>query len=176
MIRFTKNRNEMCYPFMHERSYLCDFEVITDELCTQMGLALSALEESCNDIRDDLALLQPLAFHLNGSVRGRLAITEADLQRVETRYCAYREIVGDLPLFILPRGTDAVVNLHLCRSLSKKAIRALVRVDEEGIDVPDVLPRLCHLFCNLFFIMTVVINRRRGVDEIPFESRSYGPK
>lgn len=174
MLRFTKNRNEMCYPFMHESSYLCDFEVITDELCTQMGLALSALDDNCADIRDDLDAFQPLAFHINGSVRGKLAVTDAHLQQVEARYCFYREQVGDLPLFILPRGTGAVVNLHLCRSLSKKAIRALVRVDEEGIPVPEVLPRLCHLLCNLFFIMTVIINRRRDLPEITFKSQSYG--
>ena len=30
-----------CYPFIYETSSLCDFEVITDELCGHIGAAFS---------------------------------------------------------------------------------------------------------------------------------------
>ena len=41
----TKNKklDELCYPFIHDQGYLCDFEVITDEICNQIGMCLALL-------------------------------------------------------------------------------------------------------------------------------------
>lgn len=174
-MKSSKNMNELCYPFIHETSYLCDFEVVTDELCALLGAAVSGVPESMADVRSDLEIIQPLAFHLNGSVRGRLAISESDLQWLNERLDHYRgEVKERLAAFVLPRGTLPVPQLHQARSASKKAIRALVRVEQEGIEVPAVLPRFCNLLCNLCFTLTVVINKRRGVTEPTFVSKSYG--
>ena len=170
-----KNLDELCYPFIYETSYLCDYEVITDELCTLIGMALSAMPPEMEDLVQDLATLQPLAFHANGSIRGRLAVSEADLAWLNARMSHYRQEVADrLTGFVLPRGTVPVPQLHLARSACKKAIRALVRVEQEGIEVPMILPRLCNLMCNFFFVLTLVVNKRRGLDEVEFKSKSYG--
>lgn len=171
----SKDMDELCYPFIHEGSYLCDFEVITDELCTLIGSAISGTPESMSDIQQDLEDLQPLAFHLNGSIRGRLALSESDLTWMHGRLSHYREEVEErLTRFVLPRGTVPVPQLHLARSASKKAIRALVRLEQEGTEIPGVLPRFCNLLCNLCFTLTVVVNKRRGVTEPVFVSKSYG--
>lgn len=172
----SRNLDEVCYPFIHETSVLCDFEVITDELCGHIGAAWSHLPASMLDIATDLDRLQPLAFHVNGSIRGRLAVTEDDITWLQSRLTHYRmEVVDRLKGFVLPRGTPPVPQLHLARSAAKKAIRAMVRVEQEGKTVPDVLPRLCNLMCNFLFTLTLVINQRRGLDEVPFISESYGP-
>ena len=169
--------DEVCYPFIHEPGPLCDFEVFTDELCGNIGAAVSTLPSDMADLRDDLAALQPLAFHLNGSIRGRLAITEADLDWAKERLAHYRaEAAGRAEGFVLPRGDLPVPFLDLARSGAKKAIRQMVRIEEAGIAVPAVLPRFCNLLCNLFFAMILVINQRRGVDEVAFTSKSYGPR
>lgn len=170
----SKNWDEVCYPFIHETAYLCDFEVVTDEWCTLIGMAYSATPPAFSDIAADLNHIQPLAFHVNGSVRGKLAIEEADVQWVLQRMAHYRQELGEREhTFVLPRGTAPVPQLHQARSVAKKAIRALVRVEQEGREVPPVLPRLCNALCNLFFLMTLVVNLRRGVQEVPFVSKSY---
>jgi hypothetical protein len=86
----SKEMDEVCYPFIHEVSPLCDFEVLTDELCGNIGAALSMTSPDMSDIRADLDALQPLAFHLNGSIRGRLAIAESDLDWAKSRLDYYR--------------------------------------------------------------------------------------
>jgi len=170
-----RNLDELCYPFIYETSSLCDFEVVTEELCGHIGVILSLLPEAMYDIAQDLDRLQPLAFHVNGSIRGRLAIEEADIRWLNERLIHYREEVGDrINGFVLPRGVAPVPQLHLARSAAKKAIRAMVRVEQEGKTVPMELPRLCNLMCNFFFTLTVVINQRRGFIETPFVSKSYG--
>jgi ATP:cob(I)alamin adenosyltransferase len=173
-LKKSKNPDEVCYPFIQESSCLCDYEVITDELCTLLGMALSALGPEMDDIATDLEQLQPLAFHANGSIRGRLAVDEADLLWLEERLNHYRtEVAGRNSGFVLPRGDVPIPQLHQARSASKKAIRALVRVDAEGIRVPEVLPRLLNMLCNFSFVLTQVINQRRGVEEPEFISKSY---
>lgn len=171
----TRNLDELCYPFIFETSSLCDFEVVTDELCAHIGAALSLLPAEMRDIARDLDKLQPLAFHVNGSIRGRLAVDESDIAWLQSRQHHYRQEVADrIDGFVLPRGDVPVPQLHLARSAAKKAIRAMVRVDQEGKVVPPELPRLCNLMCNFFFTLTLVINQRRGLIEPPFVSKSYG--
>ncbi len=175
VLKLSKNLDEVCYPFILERSALCDYEVLTDELCGIVGAILAELPATMGDLGEDLERLQPLVFHANGSIRGRLAVSEEDLRWLRGRLAHYREeVAGRLGGFVLPRGAAPVPQLHRARSAAKKAIRALVRVDAEGREVPDVLPRLCNLMCNFFFVLTLVVNQRRGFVEPAFVSRSYG--
>ena len=175
-MKLSKNWDEVCYPFIHQTSCLCDFEVVTDELCALIGSAIAATPDEMHDIRQDLEDLQPLAFHINGSIRGRLAVAEEDQQWLLTKLQHYRAELGEREhIFVLPRGTAPVPQLHQARSAAKKAIRFMVRVEEEGRnEVPELLPRMCNTLCNLFFLMTLAVNQRRGFEETPFISKSYG--
>ena len=76
--------------------------------------------------------------------------------------------------FVLPRGSTLAMQFHLARSSAKKAIRAMVRLEEHGVKVPAILGRFCNLLCNLFFVLAGVVNHRDGNTEPPFESKSYG--
>lgn len=175
-MKASKNLDELCYPFIHETSALCDFEVVTDELCGLVGAILSELDDDTwADLRADLADLQPLVFHVNGSIRGRMALSEVDLQWLQDRLTHHRARLRQPPVgFVLPRGRAPVPQLHLARSAAKKAIRWMVRVEQEGKTVDPLLPRFCNMMCNYFFVLTLTINERRGVAEVPFHSRSYG--
>ena len=173
-MKLSKNFDEVCYPFICETSYLCDFEVTTDELCALIGGAFEATPLEFGDLRADLDRIQPLAFHINGSIRGKLAVDNADLLWLLERLDYYRLQAGErFHAFVLPRGAAPVPQLHQCRSAAKKAIRCMVRVEQEGREIPEILPRMCNVLCNLFFAMTLTVNQRRGVTEVPFISKSY---
>ncbi len=177
MFKFSGDVDEMCYPFIYEQSTLCDFELLTDELCTVVGLAGSACYARDADLQSILFNLQPQLFDLNGSIRGRCAIDESNLVELKK---TYNELKLLFPVqkekFVLPRGSGVVVQLHYCRSLAKKVTRALVRVESEGIVVPETLPRFSNLLTNLFFVMTRIINHRSGVEEPEYISSNYGDK
>ncbi|WP_330925213.1 cobalamin adenosyltransferase [Candidatus Sororendozoicomonas aggregata] len=177
-LKYSGDIRELCYPFIYEHSPLCDFEIITDELCATVGGIISELEgeDRFTDLIDFLTLLQPKIFHLNASIRGKQAVFEQDIQWLAGYFDHYQqEIDGQINGFILPRGGRAVQLLHSCRSQSKKAIRFMVFIDKEGHhDVPDVLHRFANRLCNLFFQLTVVINRRSGIIEPDYTSKSYG--
>jgi len=160
---------------MREESCLVDYEIRTDSLTTRIGAVLPILrdDEACLVVYEDLHMIQPLAYHINGSVRGKLAITEEELQWLSNRYDYYVGQVGDvIKQFLLPQGSEAGALLHVCRSEAKKSYRALHKVSEER-EVPEILFDFLGLLANVFFVMAVYINHKQGVDEIPFVSKSY---
>jgi len=167
-----QDKRYICYPFMRESASTVDFEIRTDSLTTRIGEAL-ALTGDVEKVHADLRYLQPLAYHLNGSVRGKLAITEEDLKHLSDLYDSYVEEVGELiEQFVLPQGSHAACVLHVCRSEAKKSVRALHKVSLER-EVPDILFDYANLLANVLFVMAVYTNKVSGVDEIPFISKSY---
>ncbi|MBY3789778.1 cobalamin adenosyltransferase [Photobacterium carnosum] len=172
VLKFSGNIDELAYPFIFEDSSLCDFEILTDELCTYVGLTISQLAD--DEIRQSLSWLQPRIFNLNGSIRGKCGIFEADIIKLKADYHYFRAQVTDKnKRFVLPRGVGAVVQLHQCRSLSKKVVRQLVKVDAEGKKVPETLPRFSNLLVNYFFALTRVLNQHSGIEEPEYISINY---
>lgn len=167
-----------CYPFMREKSTLVDYEIRTDSLTTKIGAVLPALlkEEKGQVVLNDLHIIQPLAYHVNGSVRGKLAITEEDVNWLSARYDFYVSHVEEtIQQFLLPQGIESAALLHICRSEAKKSYRALHKVSEER-EVPEILFDFLGLLANVLFVMAVYMNQQYTHDEIPFISKSYPMK
>jgi cob(I)alamin adenosyltransferase len=170
-----KDKRYLCYPYMRESASTVDFEIRTDSLTTRIGLAAS-LTKDIPKVHLDLMELLPMAYHLNGSVRGKLAISAEDLERLSRMYDEYvAEVQDQIETFLLPQGTTAACELHVCRSEAKKSVRALHKVSLER-DVPDILFDYAHLLANVLFVMAVYVNQQYGVEEIPFVSQSYPVK
>ena len=176
-LELKKDARYSCYPFMREKASIVDFEIRTDSLTTQMGVALVAVNKATvRVVADDLLAILPMAYHVNGSVRGKLAVTEDDLAWLSDRYDFYVSHVKDeIQNFVLPQGTEAAAALHVCRSESKKSYRILHKVSEER-EVPAILFDYLGLLANVFFVMAVYMNQRAGIAEILFISKSYPMK
>lgn len=164
------------YPFMHEASCLVDYEIRTDSLTTRIGHCMSILRKDSvfTEIVEILEKIQPLAYHANGSVRGRLAIEQADIDWMNEVYDDFVLRGGEqLKQFVLPQGHEAATVLHICRSEAKKSYRALHKVSLEK-EVPDILFKFLGLLANVFFVLSVEANKLTDTAEIPFISKSYG--
>ncbi|OQX33102.1 MAG: hypothetical protein B0D91_15145 [Oceanospirillales bacterium LUC14_002_19_P2] len=132
-LKYSGNIRELCYPFIYEESALCDYEILTDELCTLVGCEITELESDSEnrfvDILEFLNELQPKMFHMNGSIRGKGSIHEEDIQRLDAWFDRFEEEIGGrIQSFVLPRGPRSVQLIHTCRSLCKKVVRCLVRI------------------------------------------------
>ncbi|MDR2014420.1 MAG: ATP:cob(I)alamin adenosyltransferase [Azoarcus sp.] len=187
-MKSEKDRSKLCccYSFINDPGWLADYEVLTDELSAQLGMAFSAAETDAtlSDLLPDLDRLQALALHANGSIRGKPAVTEDDFDWLHVRHGHFRQEIEThepdrLKSFVLPRGLAPVPELHQARSTAKKALRCLVRVEEEEKEkknrreIPPEIPRFLNLTCNVCFLLAVLVNQRRGVAEPPFVSQSY---
>ncbi|OEE71136.1 ATP--cob(I)alamin adenosyltransferase [Enterovibrio norvegicus FF-33] len=173
-IQKSKNRKEICYPFIYESALTCDYEIHTDELCSLIGMVLAQVPEGFEDVVADLETLHPKIYNLNGSVRGKNGIFEEDLDWLHARYDYYNEESrGRVTRFVLPRGPVAVMALHQCRTGAKKTVRLLHRLDESGVTFEPTLPRFANLLANFFFVLTVYIKMKLDVEEVDYISINY---
>jgi cob(I)alamin adenosyltransferase len=176
--------DELCYPYIYEDSLLCDYEILTDDLTRSVGWAIAELtnlqlsypnNKDLIALKDELNWLLPLCYHLNGSIRGKLAITEEDHQQLLKFYRQTADKTKtSISGFVLPGGVSPVGILNKCSSTSKQAIRLMVKIhNNEQINVPEILPKFTNVLCNYFFTATILINQVTGFKETPFISKSY---
>ncbi|MGB1320952.1 MAG: ATP:cob(I)alamin adenosyltransferase [Vibrio gallaecicus] len=169
----SRDWDEFCYPFIYEDSPICDFEILSDELCCRVGLVLTmSLGEK---VRDVLERLQPNIYHLNGSVRGKLAITESDLAELKADYHSIRDqLEGGFKGFVLPGGHEVSSELHLARCQAKKVVRALVMIEHSGKKSPaPILFKYSNLIANTLYALASLTNHLHQVEEVEFVSKSY---
>lgn len=183
-LRPKSNLDELCYPYIYEESLLCDYEILTDDLTRMVGWAINDLgvlrqqyakNKELQTLENELNWLLPLCYHLNGSIRGELAITEENHQQLLENYRRFKTITEkSISGFVLPGGVSPVGVLNKCSSMSKQAIRLMVKINnEEQKEVAEILPKFANLLCNYFFTATVLINQVTGFKETPFISKSY---
>ena len=102
-----------------------------DELNSYIGLLLT--EPVDEAIRELLLQVQHDLFDLGGelAVPGMALVTEAHVQRLDAALAAYNPLLPPLKEFILPGGTRAASLAHVCRTVARRAERAVVAVMHE---------------------------------------------
>lgn len=155
------------YPFLKEKESLCDYEVETDALSSNVALSIH-YQTSIN--RSDLLWIVEMIYHANGSIRGHCAITEQDLQHLSHLYDKY---YIKHQQFVLPCGSEGSCYFHTLRSQCKKIVRILTRLEQEGTSIPNEIEPFFQLLSNVFFMMALYENKKLNIQEIAFQSKSY---
>lgn len=136
-----------------------------DELNSAIGLLLC--EELPEAVRAVLDSIQHDLFDLGGELclPGMNVMKDAQVARLE-------EVVGvfnaDLPMlkeFILPGGTRPAALAHLCRTICRRAERALVRLGNEE-NVSDAARRYLNRLSDLLFVLGRHLNQVAGRGDV----------
>lgn len=136
-----------------------------DELNSAIGLLLC--EELPDAVRAVLDSIQHDLFDLGGELclPGMNVMKDAQVARLE-------EVVGvfnaDLPMlkeFILPGGTRPAALAHLCRTICRRAERALVRLGNEE-SVSDAARRYLNRLSDLLFVLGRHLNQVAGRGDV----------
>lgn len=169
-----KDLRFICYTYMREKSCKVDYEVLSDALTVSIGMVLPYLQNERElEVAADLRKMQEIAYHANGSVRGMLAVSDADVEWLSERYDYYCALVGDrMKQFIIPQGCLAAMHLHQVRNDAKLVYRALFHAHKEE-PVADVLFKFTALLSNVASVLALYVNELNGVEEIPFHTKSY---
>jgi len=149
-----------------------------DELNSQIGLALST--GVSDEIAAPLRAIQNDLFHLGAD----LCIPEAEKERrpvpsIEERHVTGLENLMDrlseelapLENFILPGGSPGAAQLHVARTVCRRAERLVVtlaRREPVGAQAAAYLNRLS----DALFVMARYENRRKKVPDILWDSRA----
>ncbi len=155
-----------------------------DELNGLLGVVRAHCEDT--DISEKLREIQSLLFvcgadlatpepDADGDQEGEQQSTvgrrirKADTEKLEEWIDSYTEDLEPLQNFVLPGGSPVAARLQFARGICRRAERATVSLQEDGVDVGNVLPFLNRL-SDFLFTLARVVNQREGVDEIPWKS------
>ena len=140
-----------------------------DELNSNIGVLLC--EELPPAVRELLVEVQHQLFNLGGelSIPGFELLKPEALLVLDEALADYNENLPRLQEFILPAGTRAASLAHVCRTVARRAERAVVALGaaEELKDTPrQYLNRLS----DLMFVLARVLNRMNGGDDVYWKS------
>ncbi|MCX7898670.1 MAG: cob(I)yrinic acid a,c-diamide adenosyltransferase [Methylocystis sp.] len=91
----------------------------------------------------------------------RLVITAAQVERLEREIDALNKNLAPLKSFVLPGGTAAAAHLHLARTVSRRAERAMVALAAEEFVAATALAYVNRL-SDFLFVASRYVNREKG--------------
>ena len=132
-----------------------------DELNSHIGLLLC--EDMPDDVRQLLIDVQHQLFNLGGelSIPGFELLKDDALAQLDAALQAYNARLPRLQEFILPAGTRAAAQAHVCRTVARRAERAVVALGAAEA-VRDAPRRYLNRLSDLLFVLARVLNRHRA--------------
>lgn len=140
-----------------------------DELNSHIGLLLC--EALPDDVRAVLVDVQHQLFNLGGeiSVPGYEMLKDDALLRLDEALAHYNAQLPRLLEFILPAGTRAASQAHICRTVARRAERSVVALQET--EPMRAAPRqYLNRLSDLMFVLARVLNRVDGGDDVYWKS------
>ncbi|HCC38114.1 MAG TPA: ATP--cob(I)alamin adenosyltransferase, partial [Treponema sp.] len=81
----------LAYSFLYDDAadLKCDFEILTDEISSMIGLARSLLDDNdknaAPELADDLQKINELMYHINPSLRTKVTVTAEELEWLDRK-------------------------------------------------------------------------------------------
>ena len=140
-----------------------------DELNSHIGLLLC--ESLPADVRELLVDIQHQLFNLGGelSMPGYELLKDDALLQLDKALAHYNAQLPRLQEFILPAGTRAASQAHVCRTVARRAERMVVALQEAEAMRPAPRQYLNRL-SDLLFVLARVLNRVDGGDDVYWKS------
>jgi cob(I)alamin adenosyltransferase len=142
-----------------------------DELNSQIGVALSV--GLCERLAAELPQIQNELFDLGSDLatpassqaRHPVPTVEArHIERLEALIDELNDVVGPLANFLLPGGSLGAAQLHVARTVCRRAERQATALARDEPIGPTVLPYLNRL-SDALFVMARYENHQRGMTE-----------
>ncbi len=136
-----------------------------DELNSSIGLLLC--EDLPDNARTALLDIQHDLFDLGGELclPGMAVMKDAQVARLEELVEHFNQPLPMLKEFILPGGTRPAALAHLCRTVCRRAERAMVRLDHEE-NLSPAARRYINRLSDLLFILGRHLNLAGGRGDV----------
>lgn len=140
-----------------------------DELNSHIGLLLC--ETMGADVRELLVEIQHQLFNLGGelSIPGYELLKAEAVAALDAALAHYNAQLPKLEEFILPAGTRAAAQAHVCRTVARRAERALVALGASET-LREAPRQYLNRLSDLMFVLARVFNRADGGDDVYWKS------
>ncbi|HKR38148.1 MAG TPA: cob(I)yrinic acid a,c-diamide adenosyltransferase [Paraburkholderia sp.] len=140
-----------------------------DELNSQIGVLLC--ETLPDDVREALVAIQHDLFDLGGElcIPGHTLVTDEHLARLDGWLEHYNATLPPLKEFILPGGSRPAALAHVCRTVCRRAERAVVALGASANSGPPLAATPCRYvnrLSDLLFVLARVLNRAAGGSDV----------
>ncbi|MCA0328147.1 MAG: cob(I)yrinic acid a,c-diamide adenosyltransferase [Proteobacteria bacterium] len=131
-----------------------------DELNSHIGLLLC--EDLPPAVRELLIDIQHQLFNLGGelSIPGFELLKDEALAQLDAALAEHNAELPRLQEFILPAGTRAAAQAHICRTVARRAERAVVALGAQE-DIRPGPRQYLNRLSDLMFVLSRVLNRYR---------------
>ena len=140
-----------------------------DELNSHIGVLLC--ETVPVDVRELLIEVQHQVFNLGGelSIPGFELLKAEAVLALDHALADHNEALPKLQEFILPAGNRAAAQAHVCRTVARRAERAVVALGaEEALN--DTPRQYLNRLSDLMFVLARVLNRMDGGGDVYWKS------
>ncbi len=140
-----------------------------DELNSNIGVLLC--EELPADVRELLVEIQHQLFNLGGelSIPGFELLKPEAVLALDEALARHNEQLPRLQEFILPAGSRAAALAHVCRTVARRAERAVVALGKEEA-IKEAPRQYLNRLSDLMFVLARVLNRMNGGDDVYWKS------
>ncbi|MGQ2997145.1 MULTISPECIES: cob(I)yrinic acid a,c-diamide adenosyltransferase [Variovorax] len=140
-----------------------------DELNSHIGLLLC--EPLPEAVRELLVDVQHQLFNLGGelSMPGYALLKPEALLQLDNALADHNATLPRLAEFILPAGTRGAAQAHVCRTIARRAERAVVALGATAT-LNDTLRQYLNRLSDLLFVLARVLNRVDGGDDVYWKS------
>ena len=146
-----------------------------DEANAAIGMARIHLTSADAKIDAMLASIQNDLFDLGadlcvpdrGDAKARpvLRITQTQVDRLETEIDAMNTELSPLRSFVLPGGCPAAAQLHVARTISRRAEREMIRLaSEPGEDIGESALKYVNRLSDFLFVASRYVNDKGAAD------------
>ena len=131
-----------------------------DELNSNLGVLLC--EEMPDEVRELLVQIQHQLFNLGGelSIPGFELLKPEAVLALDQALAHYNAALPALQEFILPAGSRAAALAHVCRTVTRRAERAVVALEDKEA-LKDTPRQYLNRLSDLLFVLARVLNRHR---------------
>ncbi len=141
-----------------------------DELNSHIGLLLC--EDMPTGVRSLLVEIQHQLFNLGGelSIPGIELLKTESVAALDSALAEHNAALPRLQEFILPAGTRAAALAHVCRTVARRAERAVVALGAQDA-LKDTPRHYLNRLSDLLFVLARVLNRMNGGDDVYWRSQ-----
>ena len=140
-----------------------------DELNSNIGVLLC--EAMPDGVRTLLVEVQHQLFNLGGelSIPGYELLKPEAVALLDAALEEHNATLPRLAEFILPAGSRAASLAHVCRTVARRAERAVVALGEQE-ELKDAPRQYLNRLSDLLFVLSRVLNRMNGGDDVYWKS------
>ena len=145
-----------------------------DELNSHLGLLAAMLEGI--DVDLPTQFLQSCLFEIGTYLAmpcgedgpAMEALSEQCIDRLEHLIDTMDQQLDPLHSFILPGGTIAAAQCHVCRTVCRRAERCIIALAEE-VPMDHAIIAFVNRLSDFFFVLARLVNKKSGMSEISWQ-------